>query len=105
MPKKHPQEVNDFLYAKPYGNVGKDIYNTALVRERCFFQNRKIFHHSVANNILNNLIDKIYLSAVKACAVEILCKRFLCGIHIKSDNTSYKFAERYGAAACFIIFF
>ena len=64
--------INDFFYSKPNTHICKDFRNAPTIRKRRFQQNRKIFHHSIMNNILNDLIYKINLPAVQIYILKIL---------------------------------
>ncbi len=55
------------------------------------------------DDILDNLVNEIDLSAVKRCIVQILGKSFLCCCHIKSDDFSDELSQRLLTIFCFIV--
>jgi hypothetical protein len=57
--------VNHLSDSHPHGQIRKYLYDTTLIRKWRFLKHRQILHHPVMNDILNDLIYKVNLSAVK----------------------------------------
>lgn len=57
--------VNDTLAPRPQGQVREDLHNAPLISKGRLLEHGQIFHHSVVNDVLHDLIDKVDLSAVQ----------------------------------------
>lgn len=97
--------IYDLFDSHPDCLIRKYIHNTALIRKWCFPKYRKVFHHSVMNDVFHNLIDKINLPAVKTCIYQVLGKSCFRRIHIQSNYFTHKFSQWFCSKLLFIIFF
>ncbi len=95
--------VNNLLDSRPNRNICKYFNYASSVRKRSFKKNGHIFHNAVVNDILNNLVEKIYLPFIKICIIKIFRKSGFRSAHIKSDNFAHKFTERLFAVICFVL--
>lgn len=59
--------LNGFTDTHPEGQIGEDLHYAALVRKRRLLQHRKVFHQTVVDDILHDLVDEVNLSAVESC--------------------------------------
>ena len=57
--------VNDILDPRPQRQVGEDLDDTSLIGKGRLLEHRQIFHHSVVDDVLHDLIDKVDLPAVQ----------------------------------------
>ena len=59
--------------AANYGfHIGATNSNASLIREWRFLKHGQVFHHAIMNNILNYLVHKVYLPAIKVVALQVL---------------------------------
>lgn len=57
--------VDHSLDSHPNRKIIKDLDDTALIRKGCFLKDRHIGQHTILDDVLDNLVDKINLSAVQ----------------------------------------
>ena len=65
---------NDLANAHPDGEIGEDLHDAALVGKGRLLKDRQILHHTVMNDVLHDLVDKINLAAVQIRVVQVLGK-------------------------------
>lgn len=65
---------NGLANAKPDAQICKDLYDASLVCKRWFLQNREVLHRAIVYDVLDNLVDKVNLSAVEVSTIQILRK-------------------------------
>lgn len=63
---------NGLANAKPDAQICKDLYDASLVCKRWFLQNREVLHRAIVYDVLDNLVDKVNLSAVEVSTIQIL---------------------------------
>lgn len=96
---------NGLANAKPDAQICKDLYDASLVCKRWFLQNREVLHRAIVYDVLDNLVDKVNLSAVEVSTIQILRKCSFRRSHIKANNFPHELAQRLCAIFGFIILF
>lgn len=89
--------VDHAFDALPQGQVGEHLHNAATVSKGWFLQNGQVFHHTVVDDVLHDLVDKVDLPGVQAGIVEISGKGLLGGVHVQADDLPHELAQRFGA--------
>lgn len=69
--------------AQPEGEVCEHLHHTALAGKRRTLKDRRVFHQSIVEDVLHDMVDKIDLTAVQAGVVEVVRKSLFCRIHIQ----------------------
>lgn len=96
---------NGLANTKPYTQICKDLYDASLVCKRWFLQNREVLHRTIMYDVLDNLVDKVNLSAVEVSTIQILRKCSFRRSHIKTNDFPHEFSQRLCAIFGFIVLF
>ena len=92
-----------FPNAHPHIQNREDFHNASAICEWCFLQNGEVFHHSIVNNVLYDLIDEINLTAVKIDVIQY--DQYYENDHIKKLMIIlYSYYQHYIKYACFSSF-
>ena len=84
--------------------VTENVHDTSSIGKGRALKDRQIFHQPVLYDILDDLVDKIYLPAVESVFFQILGKRGFCGSHVKPHDFPHELAEWLCAVRNFILF-
>ena len=96
---------NGLANTKPYTQICKDLYDASLICKRRLLQNGEVFHHAIMYDVLDNLVDKVNLSAVEVSTIQILRKCSFRRSHIKTNDFPHEFSQRLCAIFGFIVLF
>lgn len=96
---------NGLANTKPYTQICKDLYDASLICKRRLLQNGEVFHHAIMYDVLDNLVNKVNLSAVEVSTIQILRKCSFRRSHIKTNDFPHEFSQRLCAIFGFIVLF
>lgn len=89
--------------SQPQGQVGEHLHHAALVGEGWFLKNGQVFHHTVAHNVLHDLVDKVNLPAVQICVIEVIRKGLFRRSHVQAHDLPDELPQGLGADLRFIV--